>query len=516
MDSYSGLLAAVIFCVIVGLLTHLLGGRLRENFPALPVWRGTLWYRWKSLPSEEARKFSLFTGINFPHSFHLRAKSAWLGFLLHFIFLTVMIIWAQFHFSGRHAHNCPTPSAPDWCGWTNELEPIHFVFLAGTGVFILLHLLQTHYKYDGIAQDSPQLVPIIGTVLSLCVLALMQQTERGLVFGYGLEDETFVALTNIARRFHPYVVGWVIVFTFWFHPMEGGLHHLPGLLPLMCTMIQGCLLFSSAHLNPLWRVGLELLGFPHAIYIEWSHPDRGRWKMFLTGVLLTPLVVHFHIFKISVALTTTLLLCYVTLFLFLYRNMPWRKWSEPLHFPATIFFLIFIIYGIIYIPYKVTNLLGIWPVGTPPGTIPSGFDPAVWFCGVFLVFSIIILTFVLADLFEGIARSFAAKVGPMSPEVARVFKMQGDPKLENVRLGDLPLVTMEEVSKHNKKEDAWVVIDSCVYDVTKFINYHPGTRAILLEQCGKDGTDAFNGIRWGEGHPLETIADMEQLMCARI
>ena len=155
MDSYTGLITAVSSCVAVGLLTKLLGSRLRQNFPPLPVWRGMLWYRWKSLPSEEARKFSLFTGVNFPHSFRLRAKSAWLGFILHFIFLTAMIIWAQLHFSGKQTHNCPTPSSPDWCGWTNDLELIHFVFLGGTGVFILLHLLQTHYKYDGIAQDSP-------------------------------------------------------------------------------------------------------------------------------------------------------------------------------------------------------------------------------------------------------------------------------------------------------------------------------------------------------------------------
>ena len=516
MDSYTGLLVGVGVCVVVVLLTKLLGGRLRRNFHPLPVWRGVLWYRWKSLPSKEAREFSLFTGVNFPHSFRLRAKWAWLGFLLHFIFLTGMIVWAQVHFSGRSAHNCPTPSSPDWCGWTNELEPIHFMFLAGTGVFILLHLLQTHYGYDGIAQDSPELVPIIGTVLALCVLALMQQTERGLVFGYGLSHDTFVALTNIARRFHPFIVGWDIVFTFWYHPMEGGSHHLHGLLPLLCVMVQGCLLFSTAHLNPLWRVGLELLGFPHALYVEWSHPERGRWKMFLTGVLLTPIVVHFHIFKISVALTTALLACYVTIFLYLYRDMPWSKWSEPLHFPAIIFFLIFVIYGVTYIPYKVTNLLGLWPVDTPPGTIPSGYDPAVWFCGSFLVFSLIILTFVLAELFERIARSYAAKVGPMSPEVARVFRVQGDQKLEEVLLENLPRVTMEEVSKHNTKEDAWIVIHNCVYDVTKFIDYHPGSRAILLQQCGKDGTAAFNGIRWGEGHPVGTTADMKQLMCARV
>jgi len=61
---------------------------------------------------------------------------------------------------------------------------------------------------------------------------------------------------------------------------------------------------------------------------------------------------------------------------------------------------------------------------------------------------------------------------------------------------ELPTYTLEEVSKHNKKGDAWIALQGNVYDVTKWIPQHPGGDAIL--QCiGKDATDIFEGI----GHP---------------
>jgi cytochrome b involved in lipid metabolism len=34
--------------------------------------------------------------------------------------------------------------------------------------------------------------------------------------------------------------------------------------------------------------------------------------------------------------------------------------------------------------------------------------------------------------------------------------------------------TKEEVSKHNTAEDHWVIINSRVYDLTKFSKVHPG------------------------------------------
>ena len=57
--------------------------------------------------------------------------------------------------------------------------------------------------------------------------------------------------------------------------------------------------------------------------------------------------------------------------------------------------------------------------------------------------------------------------------------------------------TMDEVSKHNKKNDAWLVINNKVYDVTNWIPHHPGG-IVIMKGIGKDATNLFNKI----GHDL--------------
>ncbi|KAJ3107025.1 Cytochrome b5 [Phlyctochytrium planicorne] len=51
-----------------------------------------------------------------------------------------------------------------------------------------------------------------------------------------------------------------------------------------------------------------------------------------------------------------------------------------------------------------------------------------------------------------------------------------------------------DVSAHNTRDDCWLVIDKKVYDVTKFLDEHPGGEEVLLEQGGSDSTEAFEEI----------------------
>ena len=53
--------------------------------------------------------------------------------------------------------------------------------------------------------------------------------------------------------------------------------------------------------------------------------------------------------------------------------------------------------------------------------------------------------------------------------------------------------TLEEVAKHNKKSDAWIVIHNKVADVTKWIPLHPGGD-IIMKGVGKDATKLFDSI----------------------
>lgn len=59
--------------------------------------------------------------------------------------------------------------------------------------------------------------------------------------------------------------------------------------------------------------------------------------------------------------------------------------------------------------------------------------------------------------------------------------------------GKMKEYTMEEVKKHNKKTDAWIVIDGKVANVTDWIPKHPGGD-IIMKGVGKDATQLFHGI----------------------
>lgn len=57
-------------------------------------------------------------------------------------------------------------------------------------------------------------------------------------------------------------------------------------------------------------------------------------------------------------------------------------------------------------------------------------------------------------------------------------------------------IEASEVEKHNKKGDLWIVIDSLIYDVSKFAALHPGGETVLCdpEVAGQDATETFFGL----------------------
>ncbi|TFY81177.1 hypothetical protein EWM64_g2836 [Hericium alpestre] len=74
------------------------------------------------------------------------------------------------------------------------------------------------------------------------------------------------------------------------------------------------------------------------------------------------------------------------------------------------------------------------------------------------------------------------------------------------------IVTYAELKEHSKKENVWALIHGKVYDVTKFIDEHPGGDEVILSEAGapfscfagyllltsmlagKDATEAFEDV----------------------
>ncbi|VVC99875.1 uncharacterized protein LOC126969136 [Leptidea sinapis] len=53
------------------------------------------------------------------------------------------------------------------------------------------------------------------------------------------------------------------------------------------------------------------------------------------------------------------------------------------------------------------------------------------------------------------------------------------------------VITLAEVSQHDTPSDCWVVIYDRVYDISTFLDEHPGGADIMLEYAGRDASIAF-------------------------
>ncbi|XP_047342629.1 cytochrome b5-like [Impatiens glandulifera] len=53
------------------------------------------------------------------------------------------------------------------------------------------------------------------------------------------------------------------------------------------------------------------------------------------------------------------------------------------------------------------------------------------------------------------------------------------------------LLAFDDVIKHNKNKDCWVIISGKVYDVSEYMAEHPGGPEVLVSATGQDGTNDF-------------------------
>ncbi|KAL1977937.1 hypothetical protein VTN31DRAFT_796 [Thermomyces dupontii] len=61
-------------------------------------------------------------------------------------------------------------------------------------------------------------------------------------------------------------------------------------------------------------------------------------------------------------------------------------------------------------------------------------------------------------------------------------------------MGEGRLLTVQEIAKHNTSSDCWLVINGQVWDLTDFLEQHPGGSAIILKYAGRDATKAYNEV----------------------
>ncbi|MEY5023852.1 MAG: hypothetical protein RL569_765 [Actinomycetota bacterium] len=69
-------------------------------------------------------------------------------------------------------------------------------------------------------------------------------------------------------------------------------------------------------------------------------------------------------------------------------------------------------------------------------------------------------------------------------------------------------ISLVEIAQHATREDCWTAIDSTVYDLTPYMQQHPGGAGSLAWLCGSDGTSAFKGQHGSEQRPATELASL--------
>ena len=69
--------------------------------------------------------------------------------------------------------------------------------------------------------------------------------------------------------------------------------------------------------------------------------------------------------------------------------------------------------------------------------------------------------------------------------------------------------TLSDVAKHTTPDDCWTTINGNVYDLTPFINSHPGGVPIIMQICGIDGTSAFNNQHGQQKKPADELVSLK-------
>ncbi|KAL6056339.1 Cytochrome b5 [Balamuthia mandrillaris] len=108
--------------------------------------------------------------------------------------------------------------------------------------------------------------------------------------------------------------------------------------------------------------------------------------------------------------------------------------------------------------------------------------------------------------------SFAAVRYTAQPQ--RGFASATDPAAKNEKQEEASLRTFsrEEVAKHNRPGDIWVIINRKVYNISLWANVHPGGLQVLIDHAGKDAT-----VSWANaGHGYRARSLMKQFLIGQV
>jgi hypothetical protein len=293
-------------------------GQRLVSIPHLPD-QGAAWYYWKlSVPTFWTR----FT--------------VWAFYFLHQVTLWGLIYYAQTRVKK----------------YTKGLHPVNLWALGVNAFFILLHLVQTHIWYDGLAQDVSIFSSQGSVILLLVAILLMENQRRGLFLGKKVSFAKRIG--SFARKYHGYLFAWATVYTFWYHPMENTPGHLVGFLYMFLLLLQGSLFLTRIHLNKWWTLTQEVAVGVHGTLVA-IFQGMGLWPMFAFGFAGIFILTQMHGLGWSRLVRWLVAGVYIAAALLVYSSRGWAQLNEIVRIPVIEYLLVFVIAGLI--------ALGLWIAG---------------------------------------------------------------------------------------------------------------------------------------------------------
>nr|UVC57375.1 PcB5 protein [synthetic construct]BAK78976.1 cytochrome b5 [Phanerodontia chrysosporium] len=70
------------------------------------------------------------------------------------------------------------------------------------------------------------------------------------------------------------------------------------------------------------------------------------------------------------------------------------------------------------------------------------------------------------------------------------------------------IITYDELKANSTKDNLYILLHEKVYNVTKFLDEHPGGDEVILAEAGKDATEAFEDV----GHSDEARALLKDML----
>ena len=228
-------------------------------------------------------------------------------------------------------------------GYTNGLHWFNVAALLANAFFISLHLLQTGFWYDGLAQDVLEVSAQWSVIVLLFMVLIMENQRRGLFFGKKIGFVTNAAVS--IRKYHGYYFAWATIYTFWYHPMVGTQGHLMGFLYMFLLLLQGSLFFTRMHLNPKWTIFLEATVVLHALLV--ALVAGHNWPMFVFGFLGVFVVTQMYGLPISQKTRWLIWAFFTGTFIAVYSYKGWDTWYEIFFVSGTLWVCSILFAGLI-------------------------------------------------------------------------------------------------------------------------------------------------------------------------